>query len=184
MPDARMTAARVVAILRRLDEAGIEAWLDGGWGVDALLAAQTRAHDDVDLVVRVDDVAGMREVLAMDGFRLIRGVPDSNFVLGDPIGREIDVHPVRLDAQGNGVYRMESGEDWIYPASGFAGRGSVAGRSVKCLTAEVQMLNHAGGYVPDEDDFRDMRLLNARFGTPLLPPFEREQEPLSRAGDP
>jgi lincosamide nucleotidyltransferase A/C/D/E len=173
MPEAEMTAAGVVAILQRLDDAGIEAWLDGGWGVDALLGAQTRAHDDVDLVVRVDDVPGMREVLAMDGFRLIRGEPDSNFVLGDPVGREIDVHPVRLDAQGNGVYRMENGEDWIYPASAFAGRGSVAGRAVKCLTPEIQMRNHAGGYVPDEDDFQDMRLLNARFGTPLLPPFDQ-----------
>jgi lincosamide nucleotidyltransferase A/C/D/E len=185
MPDSMMTAGGLLAILDRLDSGAIELWLDGGWGVDALLGEQTRPHDDVDLVVRVDDVPGMREILAVDGFQLIRGEPHSNFVLGDPHGHEIDVHPVRFDAEGNGVYRMENGEDWIYPASGFAGRGTVAGRVVRCLAPEIQMLNHAGGYVPDEDDFQDMRLLNARFGTPLLPPYDRPYEAsLSRAEPP
>lgn len=26
-------------------------WLDGGWGVDALLGRQTRPHDDMDIVI-------------------------------------------------------------------------------------------------------------------------------------
>jgi hypothetical protein len=34
------------------------------------------------------------------------------------------------------------------------------------------MLCHATGYVPAETDHHDMRLLNARFGTLLLPPFD------------
>jgi lincosamide nucleotidyltransferase A/C/D/E len=181
MPDTLMSADRLLAILDRLEGADIEAWLDGGWGVDALLGEQTRPHDDVDLVVRVDDVPRMHEVLATDGYQLIRGEPGSNFVLGDPSGHEIDVHPVRFDAEGNGVYRMENGEDWIYPARGFAGRGTVAGRALQCLTPEIQMFNHAGGYLPDEDDFQDMRLLNARFGTPLLPPFDGAGPPVSPA---
>ena len=32
-----MTATDVVEVLDRLDAASLEAWLDGGWGVDALL---------------------------------------------------------------------------------------------------------------------------------------------------
>jgi len=27
-----------------LQDAGVELWIDGGWGVDALLGEQTRAH--------------------------------------------------------------------------------------------------------------------------------------------
>lgn len=166
-----MTAADVIRILERLDAAGVESWLDGGWGVDALLGEQTRLHNDVDLVARVSDVPTMREALAGEGFELNRGEPDSNFVLRDGRGREIDVHPVRFDEGGDGVYRMENGEDWIYPAAGFSGRGRIAGRDVKCLSPDVQMLGHAGGYEPHDKDFHDMRLLNSRFGTPLLPPY-------------
>ena len=29
----------------------IEIWLDGGWGVDALLGKETRQHNDIDLFV-------------------------------------------------------------------------------------------------------------------------------------
>ena len=37
-----MDAAGVIAVVRALDAAGIVVWLDGGWGVDALLGAQSR----------------------------------------------------------------------------------------------------------------------------------------------
>ena len=49
----------------------------------------------------------------------------------------------------------------------------MAGRPVRCLTPEVEMSCHSTGYDPDETDLHDMRLLNARFGTPLMPPYDR-----------
>ena len=167
-----MTKTDVVEVLNGLDDAKISTWLDGGWGVDALLGEQTRPHNDLDLIVGVDDVPGMRETLAGDGFQLVTGAPDANFVLRDRQGREIDVHPVRFDDEGNGIYRMESGKYWVFPASGFAGIGRLARRDVKCLTADVQMVNHSTGYEPGDTDFHDMRRLNAQFGTTLLPPFD------------
>jgi lincosamide nucleotidyltransferase A/C/D/E len=166
-----MTATDVIQVLDRLDDARIEAWLDGGWGVDALLGEQTRPHNDLDLIARVDDVPSMRETLAGDGFQLVTGAPHTNFVLRDGQGRDIDVHPVRFDDEGNGIYRMENGDDWVFPASGFAGHGRLAGRDVRCLTPDVQMVNHSTGYEPGDTDFHDMRRLNARFGTRLLPPY-------------
>jgi hypothetical protein len=132
----------------------------------------------------VGDVAGMREALAHDGFRLVTGEPGSNFVLRDERGREVDVHPVRFDDNGNGIYRMENGEDWVFPASGFTATGRVDGREVRCLTADVQMVDHATGYEPGDTDFHDMRLLNARFGTRLLPPFDRPESSVVRARRP
>jgi lincosamide nucleotidyltransferase A/C/D/E len=166
-------ATDVVAVLDRLDAAQIETWLHGGWGVESLVGEPSRPHDDMDLIVQVNDVQEMRDVLAGVGFGLVRGMPDSNFVLRDDRGREVDVHPVRFDAEGNGIYRMEDGEDWVFPANGFAGIGTVAGRAVKCLTPEVEMLCHSTGYEPGETDFRDMGLLYERFGTPFLPPYDR-----------
>jgi lincosamide nucleotidyltransferase A/C/D/E len=176
MPDSllpMMTAADVVLILDRLDAAGVAAWLDGGWAVDAAIGEVTRDHEDLDLIVELEAVASMRMALARDGFQLVRGDPVSNFVLRDPGERKIDVHPVRFDARGDGIYRMEDGEDWTYPASGFPGTGIVAGRAVRCLTADVQMLCHATGYDPDEIDAQDMGLLHERLGTSLLPPYDR-----------
>jgi lincosamide nucleotidyltransferase A/C/D/E len=166
------SASDVETVLQRLEHAEVEAWLEGGWGVDALVGEQTREHHDLDLIVRVDDVPAMRGILAAAAFELVSGVPDSNFVLRDAAGREIDVHPVRFDGAGNGHYRMADGNDWVFPANGFKGIGRVGQRTVRCLTPDVQMLCHATGYVPDDTDLHDMRLLNARFGTLLLPPFD------------
>jgi lincosamide nucleotidyltransferase A/C/D/E len=141
--------------------------------VDALLGDQTRPHADLDLILRVVDVPVMRAALDADGYQLVEGATDSNFVLRDPAGRAIDVHPVRFDDRGQGVYRMANGEDWIFPAGGFEGRGRIGGREVPCLTADVQMLCHSQGYEPDEVDVADMQHLHARLGTRLLPPFDR-----------
>ena len=174
---ARAEASDVLEVVDALTSAGIDSWLDGGWGVDALLGEQTRPHQDIDLVVELRNVATMQSILADHGFELIEGVPESNFVLRDGRDREVDVHPVRFDDAGNGVYRMEEGGDWIYSAAGFGGRGTIAGRPVTCLTAELQMVGHAGGYTPAETDFHDMRLLHERFGTPLQGPYVEAQPP-------
>jgi hypothetical protein len=119
--------------------------------------------------------------LARAGFELIRGELDSNFVLQDERGREVDVHPVRLAPNGDGLQRMDGGGDWRYPAEGFLGTGSIQGGEVSCLTPDVQMLDHAGGYLPGDTDFHDMALLHERFGTTLLPPYDRPREPYYRA---
>jgi len=67
---------------------GSAPWVHSGWGIDALLGAQTR----------------------------------TNVVLLDSAGREIDLHPACFAANGDGIYRMKTGEDWPFPAPGFAGR--------------------------------------------------------------
>ncbi len=41
----------VLAVLEELEQTGIECWVDGGWGIDALLGAHTRPHRDLDLVI-------------------------------------------------------------------------------------------------------------------------------------
>ena len=170
-----MHPGALVDLLQLFESAGIEVWLDGGWAVDALLGAQTRPHKDVDIILRVSELPKLREILGRRGFEIQQGGTESNFVLADRSGLEVDVHAIVFDRDGNGVYRMGNGSDWIFPAAGFSGRGVIQGVGVRCLSAETQVLCHAHGYVPTEKDLRDMGLLQARFGVELPPHLRRNK---------
>ena len=168
-----MKAQDVVGVVQLLGQSGVDVWLDGGWGVDALLEEQTRRHKDLDLVVGLSDVPRMQALLAERGFELVEGGPPKSFVLADAEGRHIDVHPVTWDEQGNGIYRMENGQDCAYPASGFAGSGSLLGQRVRCLTAETQMQLCHTGYELTDKDFREMDALHERFGVEYPEGYDR-----------
>ncbi len=170
---SEMTSAALVRLLQSFESAAIRVWLDGGWGVDALLQTQTRTHKDVDFVMSVADVPKLQELLARRGFVVREGKPPDSFVLADGAGLEVDVHAVTFDDHGNGVYRMQNGEDWIYSAEGFSGRGLVGGMSVSCLSVTAQLLCHTHGYAPTEKDLCDMELLEECFGVELPPQLRR-----------
>ena len=44
-----MTAKDAINLYKLFDQHGIKVWIDGGWGVDALLGRQTCKHDDLDV---------------------------------------------------------------------------------------------------------------------------------------
>jgi len=50
-----MRSEDATTVLDALAAAGVDVWVDGGWGVDALVLGQTRHHDDLDLVVSLTD---------------------------------------------------------------------------------------------------------------------------------
>ena len=52
-----------------LDGAGIAYWLFGGWAVDFHAGSVTRAHDDVDIAVWLEDVTRISQLLQEDGWR-------------------------------------------------------------------------------------------------------------------
>jgi lincosamide nucleotidyltransferase A/C/D/E len=167
-----MAAARVLDLLARFQERGIAVWLDGGWAVDALLGEQTRAHDDLDLVARLEDSARIERALNELGYVLAGGGAPLSFELVDDAGHQVDVHPASFTPTGDGMYRRADGEDWIYPAAGFGGVGRILGREVPCLTPEVVLVNHTTGYALDEAHERDVIALAERYGLPL-PEFRR-----------
>jgi lincosamide nucleotidyltransferase A/C/D/E len=159
----------VVRILDSAAAVGIEPWIDGGWGVDALLEEQTREHDDLDVVVELAEVSELKAALVVAGYEQVAGAEPKSFVLVDATGHQIDVHPVVLDeARGGGVYLMEDDREWIYPSAGLQGRGRIGGRDVRCLTPEAQVLVH-DGYELEEKDYRELFLLHERFGVGLPP---------------
>jgi uncharacterized protein (TIGR02569 family) len=174
-PQRDMSAEDVVAIVRRLQRAGLPVWLDGGWGVDALVRRQTRPHDDLDVVVRIEDVAAVERELAALGYERAGGGPPMSFESVDAEGRQIDVHPIAAD----GAYVNRDGTIWHYPLRGLAGKGAVAGQGVDCLTAETQVICH-GGYELDDDDLHDLRLL--RPAQDVLDAFGARGEPEPLAG--
>jgi lincosamide nucleotidyltransferase A/C/D/E len=160
-------AADVLRVVELFERALIDVWLDGGWGVDALLGEETRPHRDLDVIVRASDAGRVGEVLASAGFREQSRASERNFVLADARGCEIDVHAIEFDARGFGVFRLPDGRRWPFPSAAFLGLGLVAGRRVRCLSAEAQVQCHGQGYAPTEKDLCDMERLQARFGVVL-----------------
>ena len=132
-----MTASDAADLYRAFNDAGIRIWIDGGWAVDALLGRQTRPHSDLDIAVEQSNLARLRELLAARGYKDVPRDDTSawNFVLGDDQGREVDVHAIVFDRDGNGLYGpAEKGA--MYPAAALTGTGAINGQVVECISAE------------------------------------------------
>ena len=159
-----MTVFDAADLYRAFNAAGIRIWIDGGWAVDALLGRQTRPHQDLDIAIERNDVARLRELLAARGYTDVPRDDTSawNFVLGDGQGREVDVHAMVFDADGNGLYGpAEKGA--MYPAAALTGAGTIDGQDVRCIAA-ASMVKFKTGYKLSEKDFADVAALCERFG--------------------
>lgn len=161
-----MTGDDVVEILDRLEAVGIEVWVDGGWGIDALLARETRAHGDLDLVLRREQLDAAHAVLALVGFVHAAherpGLP-ARLVLRDARGRRVDFHPVTVDGAGDGWQALGDGRFGRYRADGLQAEGSIGGQRVGCISPDLQRRHHRGYELPDHER-RDLCLLAERFG--------------------
>lgn len=166
-----MPCESVLEFINLLTAAGIPVWLDGGWGIDALVGEQTRLHDDLDVVIALDHAADAQRVLSSRGFQLTEDERPTRFVLQDASDRRIDFHTVTFDSEGGGIQVLQNGASFRYPPEGFRAVGTVGGVQLRCLTAEVQMLCHCG-YAPDDTDRHDVQLLHERFGLPLPPGYD------------
>ncbi len=162
-----MTPDAVLEFLDLMEASSIDVCLDGGWGIDALLGEQTREHDDLDLIVRVEDVPRLAAVARASGYARAPGGTDTNFVLKTESGHKVDVHAIAFDARGFGIFTLPDGRKWPFPPSAFQGHGRIQGKYVRCLSPEAQVQCHAQGYTPDEADLQDMKLLQDRFGVVL-----------------
>lgn len=158
-----MTADDVLEILARLDTAAIRWWVHGGRGMDALLGEETRPHDDLDLAVARDDVDRLEAALAEFERLPQRDEWPSSFAIVDARGRQIDVHPLRLDDRGNGWQEQRGGQDVIWSVEDLSGRGTIKGRVIRCTSPAFEAASHSyPGY--DDIDRRDHERLADRFG--------------------
>jgi lincosamide nucleotidyltransferase A/C/D/E len=140
-----MTAENALALYDLFRSHGITVWVDGGWGVDALLGRQTRPHSDLDVALRHSDVPKLRALLEERGYRDVpRGdTRDCNLVLGNDLGHQIDVHSFELDAQGNNVFGCG------YRAEHLSGEGTISGRVVKSIPPKQIIEFHTGYKIDD-----------------------------------
>lgn len=162
-----MTADDVLDVLDALEADGVRFWLDGGWGIDALLGRQTREHADLDLAVDAADLATATEVLAGRGFSTVRDWLPMSLAVRDAQGREVDLHRVEMTSDGGGDQVLDDGSRYHY---GPPTVGRISGRVVACCSAEQQVEMHLG-YEPRENDRADVALLAAEFGLALPPPY-------------
>lgn len=140
----------------------IEFYLDGGWGVDALLGKQTREHEDLDIGVPRKDAKRLRSLLESRGYKEIvrHDSSDWNYVLADNKGHLVDVHTYEFDKQGHHVWGVE------YPIESLTGKGSVNGQQVDCISPEWMIKFHSG-YELDDTDYHDIKALCDKFSLPL-----------------
>jgi lincosamide nucleotidyltransferase A/C/D/E len=159
----------VLTVIATLQEADLRVWIDGGWGVDALLGEVTRRHDDLDLVVELAALGAVFERLSSLGFSVTEDLSPVRVVVRSHEGRQVDLHPVTFDDDGTGwqVAAAPDGSDCPYPAHGFT-VGRILDVEVPCLSAELQ-LEHHSGYPPRDRDRQDMTRIAIRFGLDLPP---------------
>ena len=143
--------------------------VDGGWGVDALLGRVTREHTDLDLLVHRADLARYADVTRSAGFDRklewsesrpfeMDGVTyDSAFVDAHRDGREIDVHVVDVH---NGEVVQFHYAPWPLPTDALSGRGTIAGRAVRCVSSAAQLAMHSCYDLPQRHR-EDVQLLQA-----------------------
>jgi lincosamide nucleotidyltransferase A/C/D/E len=178
----------VLELYTLLREHGVQIWIDGGWGIDALLERQTRPHKDLDAFVAFDDLPALTTVLSQRGFVLkeiwsenrwlrhpghvlligtgeTEGEVATAFVLKDTLGREIDVHVLHIDEHGCATPAWDCSAAFLPDA--LKGQGIIAGSPVQCLSAAMQMRTHTG-YPLQDKDLQDLKLLHDRFAIDYL----------------
>lgn len=155
-----MKAEDVIELYKLLEEKGIEVWIDGGWGIDALLEKQTRPHNDLDIAIKHKDTQKLRLLLSRKGFKEKKRDSEWNFVLYDIDGREIDVHTFTFDDKGNSI------EGIAYTEESLTGTGTINGQTVKCISPEYVIKFHVK-YQPKDKDLKDIRAICYKFGIEL-----------------
>lgn len=159
--ELRMPAEKVVELYHLFEDNGVEIWVDGGWGVDALLEEQTREHSDLDIALDHEHEAKMRELLDELGYKVVQtnDKTDWNYVLGD--GRHlIDVHVFGFDELGNNTYGTK------YPKDSLTGTGKINGRTVRTIDPKWMVQFHTR-YELSDADRHDVRLLCQKFDIKL-----------------
>lgn len=159
------SADDVRTIISALRRHGIDPGVSGGWGVDALVGRQTRAHRDLDLSVPAGHLD--RALFALTGLGFAIAVDWLPVRVELTAQHEIvDLHPLRFRPDGSAWQAgLDTPAPWsgeqvggfVYPAGSWA-EGLVDDQPVRCISAELQQQFHAG-YPPRDIDLHDLGLL-------------------------
>jgi lincosamide nucleotidyltransferase A/C/D/E len=157
-PLAGTDLPEVRRVLDALQEAGCRYWLEGGWGVDALVGHQTRPHRDIDI-----DLDARHEQVALDvldrlGYTIETDWRPNRVELAAAGRGWVDLHPLTVRSDGSAVQAALDGGFHVFPSTYFT-VGSLDGAAVPCVTAAAQRAFRQG-YVARPADTHDLTVLD------------------------
>ena len=141
-----------VEIISVFENAGIKVFIDGGWGIDALLGYQSRAHNDIDIFIESFNKDNVLKILDANEYKeIITDYTTSDHsVWKDKNGRVIDLHLFSYSPNDNYIFEGEE-----YPREVFSGTGKIGNIDVVCIPPEYQVQFHLG-YERDVNDIKDV----------------------------
>jgi lincosamide nucleotidyltransferase A/C/D/E len=156
--DAGMAWSEVRAVLDALSGLQCRFWLEGGWGVDALVGHQTRAHRDIDVDIDAACEPAALRVLGDLGYVVETDWRPNRVELVARGRGWVDLHPLLLDSDGSARQAALGGGHHTFPSSFFTA-GSIHGMPVPCVSVEAQRLFRTG-YEPRDVDVHDLGQLD------------------------
>jgi lincosamide nucleotidyltransferase A/C/D/E len=111
--------------------------------VDALVGRQTRVHHDLDLAIVADREATALAALAELGYAVETDWRPLRVEVVPPGRGWVDLQPVVFDKSGHRWQTDLDGGRFHYPKECFV-TGTIAGRTVNCLSLTQQLLFHSG----------------------------------------
>lgn len=152
------TAAEVVTVVGWLEEHGVTYQVNGGWAVDALVGGQTRPHNDVDIFLDEAALNAACYWLAERGYVTETDWLPARIEMRAGTQR-VDLHPMTIDAEGNGLQRGRTGEVIFCHPAVERTTGIIDGHVVIVATAARLRQLHTG-YEPRAADSHDLALLD------------------------
>ncbi len=167
--------AELLLVVDSFEDLGLDYWLAGGWGVDALVQRQTRRHKDIDIII--DDFERnepkARQAFLALGFDHVTTDQGgvwmpwrSNFE--DRAGHRIELLAIDWEHL-NEVFTLAADPPKRAPSSADLSAeiltvGMLNGRPIPCLTKSAQLLFHTG-FPLENAGTTDVSLLHREFGT-------------------
>lgn len=149
-------AVEIISLFR---SQGMQLYLDGGWGVDALVGFESRAHNDIDIFIEKQVSEHAIKLLKDNGYyeTVMEYTTSDHSVWQDDNARIIDLHIFSRNDNDDIIFEGET-----FPKEVFSGKGRIGNLEVDCITPEWQVIFHSG-YQLDENDAKDVLLLCDRF---------------------
>ncbi len=144
------TKENLFTVLDLMESLEIRYWLDGGWGVDALVGYQTRNHRDIDINFDAKDTAKLLEMLVNFGYQIDTDWRPVRIELYHSKLGYLDIHPFIIEKDGSCKQADLEGGFYDIPAIYF-GMTTFDGRDIPCINLEGQKVFHTGYELRDVD---------------------------------